>query len=58
MSKIADSIRRGLGQAVSYAEGTADENTYRVHVPAKIDVKAIRVQRQYAASLGTGIASA
>lgn len=43
MSKIADSIRRGLGQAVAYAEGTADESTYRVHVPAKIDVKAIRV---------------
>ena len=42
MSKVADSIRRGLREAVAYAEGKADESAYRVHVPAKIDVKAIR----------------
>ena len=42
MSKVADSIRRGLREAVAYAEGNADESVYRVHVPAKIDVKAIR----------------
>ncbi len=26
MSKVADSIRRGLKEAVAYAEGKADEN--------------------------------
>jgi hypothetical protein len=41
MSKVADSIRRGLRQAVAYVEGKADESGYRVHVPAKIDVKAL-----------------
>ena len=42
MSTVAESIRRGLEQAVAYAEGTADTNAYRVHVPEQIDVKAIR----------------
>ncbi|MGH7078974.1 MAG: hypothetical protein ACREFU_12850, partial [Acetobacteraceae bacterium] len=44
MSKVADSIRRGLKEAVAYAEGKADENAYRIHVPEKIDVKAIRAR--------------
>ncbi len=44
MSTVSGSIRRGLQQAVAYAEGTADGNAYRVHVPAQIDVKAIRVK--------------
>jgi len=42
MGKVADSIRRGLREAVAYAKGTADESAYRVSVPLKIDVKAIR----------------
>ncbi len=46
MSTVAESIRRGLEQAVAYAEGTADASTYRVHVPKQIDVKAIRVKRE------------
>ena len=46
MSAVAESIRRGLEQAVVYAEGTADGNAYRVHVPEQIDVKAIRVKLQ------------
>ena len=41
-SKVADSIRRGLKEAVAYAEGKADESAYRIHVPeGSIDVKAI-----------------
>jgi len=44
MSKVADSIRRGLEEAVSYAKGQADAKAYRVHVPEAIDVKAIRVK--------------
>ena len=60
MSKVADSIRRGLEQAVAYAEGTADPPAYRVHVPAMIDVKAIRAklgltQEQFAARFGFSI---
>ena len=73
MSTVAESIRRGLEQAVAYAEGTADASAYRVHVPKQIDVKAIRAklemtQRgicrplrlldQYAAALGTRFAPA
>ena len=33
MSKVADSIRRGLEEAVAYAKGEADVRAYRVHVP-------------------------
>lgn len=41
-SKIADSVRRGLEEAVGYAEGTADASRFGVHIPQEIDVKAIR----------------
>jgi putative transcriptional regulator len=44
MSKVADSIRRGLEEALSYAEGHADADAYRVHVPEAIDVKVIRAK--------------
>ncbi len=60
MSTVAESIRRGLEQAVAYAEGTADVNAYRVHVPEQIDVKAIRVklemtQEEFAGRFGFSI---
>ena len=60
MSKVADSVRRGLRQAVAYAEGKADERAYRVHVPVKIDVKAIRTsldmtQEEFAARFGFSV---
>ena len=60
MSTLADSIRRGLEQAVVYAEGTADERTYRVHVPESIDVKAIRAklrmtQEEFAGRFGFSV---
>jgi putative transcriptional regulator len=41
---VADSIRRGLAQAVAYANGSADRSTYGVHVPEEIDVRAIRTK--------------
>jgi putative transcriptional regulator len=41
---VADSIRRGLEQAVCYAGGTADRSAYGVHVPEDIDVRAIRTK--------------
>jgi len=60
MSTVADSIRRGLEQAVAYAEGTADERAYRVHVPERIDVKAIRAkldmtQEEFAGRFGFSV---
>jgi len=42
MSKFTESLRRGLEQAVSFAVGTADESAYGIHIPPRIDVKAIR----------------
>ena len=60
MSKITDSIRRGLQEAVAYAKGGADKNAYRVHVPEKIDVKAIRAsldmtQEEFAGRFGFSV---
>ena len=60
MSKVADSIRRCLKEAVAYAEGKADENAYRIHVPEKIDVKAIRTrldmtQEEFAGRFGFSV---
>ena len=42
MSRAADSIRKGFEEALDYAKGTAPGNKYRVHVPASVDVRAIR----------------
>ncbi len=60
MSRAADSIRRGLEQAVRYAKGEASKNAYRVHVPEHVDVKAIRTrlrmtQRTFAARFGFSV---
>ncbi|MGD9885783.1 MAG: helix-turn-helix domain-containing protein [Reyranella sp.] len=60
MSKVATSIRRGLEEAVAYAQGQADARTYRVHVPAAIDVKAIRTrlgmtQEEFAGRFGFSV---
>jgi putative transcriptional regulator len=42
MSKIGASILRGFEEAIAFAEGTADESQYVVHIPPEIDIKAIR----------------
>ena len=60
MSKVADSIRRGLEEAMAYAKGEADAGAYRVHVPARIDVKAIRMnlgmtQEEFAGRFGFSV---
>lgn len=59
-SSIADSIRRGLNEALAYAEGPADQTFYKVHIPVSIDVKAIRTrlgltQQRFAARFGFNI---
>ena len=55
--KVARIIRRGLTQALAYAKQEARTADYRVHVPADIDVRAIReklalTQTQFAARFG------
>ena len=60
MSKVADSIRRGLEEAVAYAGGKTDKRAYRIHVPKKIDVKAIRTrlhmtQEEFAGRFGFSV---
>ena len=60
MRKVADSIRRGLEEAVAYARGEAKESRYSVHVPARIDVRAIRrklgmTQEEFALRFGFSV---
>jgi putative transcriptional regulator len=59
-SKIADSIRRGLEEALAYAEGTAAPSHYGIHIPTNIDVKMIRAkldmtQEEFAGRFGFSI---
>jgi putative transcriptional regulator len=43
MSKRAfNKIKAGLDDAIAIARGDADPATYRVHVPERVDVRAIR----------------
>jgi putative transcriptional regulator len=60
MSKIGDSMIRGLEQAIAFAEGTGDPSQYAVHIPAEIDVRAIRgrlgmTQQEFAISFGFSV---
>ncbi len=60
MRKVADSIRRGLQEAIDHAEGKADAASYRVHVPERIDVRAIRAkldmtQEEFAGRFGFSV---
>ncbi|HXQ66374.1 MAG TPA: helix-turn-helix domain-containing protein [Alphaproteobacteria bacterium] len=60
MSKVAESIRRGLEEAVAYAKGKADARRYRLHIPQRIDVRAIRAklgmtQEEFAGRFGFSI---
>jgi len=59
-SKVAESIRRGLEEALAYAEGTVDTSRYGVHIPEDIDVKAIRAkldmtQEEFAGRFGFSV---
>jgi putative transcriptional regulator len=40
--KVAQSIRRGLRQALAYAKQEGRSADYRAHIPTDIDVEAIR----------------
>lgn len=55
--KAFDKIAAGLTDALAIMEGQADPTTYKVYVPANVDVKAIRAklnmtQGQFAARFG------
>lgn len=57
MSSFGQGLVEAARQAAAIARGEADPATYRVHVPADIDVKAIRAglgltQAEFAASYG------
>jgi putative transcriptional regulator len=59
-SKVAESIRRSLEEALAYAEGTADTSRYGVRIPEDIDVKAIRAkldmtQEEFAGRFGFSV---
>ena len=56
--KVFDQIAEGLNEALAVARGDAEP--YELHVPAEIDVKAIRVrtgltQKDFASTFGFGI---
>jgi putative transcriptional regulator len=58
--KVAESLRRGLTQAIAFARKGARASDYRVHIPADIDVRAIRgklelTQTQFAARFGFSV---
>ena len=60
MSKVANSIRRGLEEAVAYARGEANVEAYRIHVPKRVDVRAIRTklgmtQEEFAGRFGFSV---
>jgi putative transcriptional regulator len=42
MSKAGSRILQGAREALAYAKGEADTEDFRVHVPAVVDVRAIR----------------
>ena len=60
MSKVGESILRGMEQAIAFANGTGDPADYIVHIPPEIDVRAIRgrlgmTQQQFAVSFGFSV---
>jgi putative transcriptional regulator len=49
-----------MKEAIAFADGTADVSLYKVHIPAEIDVRAIRgrlglTQQQFAVRFGFNI---
>lgn len=45
MTKTAfDRIKAGLDNAKAYLEGSADERRFRIHVPARVNVRKIRTR--------------
>src|ERR1700687_965827 len=58
---VFDHIVQGMTEAIAIANGEAGPATYRVHVPAEVDVKCIRkkvglTQPEFAARFGFNVA--
>lgn len=39
---LFEGIKKGLEEAIAFANGTGDPSQYKVHLPSDIDVRAIR----------------
>jgi putative transcriptional regulator len=62
MSKLGDDLIQSMEEAASFVKGDADAKEYRVHVPRRIDVAAIRgklhlSQAAFAARFGFSVQS-
>ena len=60
MSKAGERLIESAQQALEFAQGTAQAEAYRVHIPAEIDVKQIRTalsmsQAEFAAHFGFSV---
>ena len=60
--RVADDIIAGLEHAVAIARGEAEPGSHRVHVPERVDVKAIRTglgmtQAEFAAAFGLSLST-
>jgi putative transcriptional regulator len=60
VTNVADSIKRGLREAIAYADATADKSAYCVHVSAEVNVKSIRAsldmsQQEFAGRFGFSV---
>jgi len=42
MTKLGKRLIKAMDEAIAISKGDADPSTYRVHVPASIDVRAVR----------------
>jgi len=61
MSKLGKKLIAAANEGIAIAKGTADPGTYRLHVPAEIDVRAMRqrlgmTQEVFAARYGLTLA--
>jgi putative transcriptional regulator len=62
MSKLGKRLIRAADEALSIARGEADPSTYRVHVPPRVNVRAIRKRQglsqfEFASRYGLSIGS-
>ncbi|MGL4489987.1 MAG: helix-turn-helix domain-containing protein, partial [Rhizobiaceae bacterium] len=60
MSDLAESIKRGLSEAIVFSKAGKVTADYAVHIPATIDVKAIRTkldmsQQEFAGRFGFSV---
>jgi putative transcriptional regulator len=55
MSKLGRRLIASAKEARAIARGKADPATYRVHVPARVDVASIRKRAGLSQNCGTGV---